>query len=329
MHDQNLPATTQGFSVSDMRDIASDMAKSGLFAMKTTEQVFALMMICQSEGLHPVQAMKRYHIIDGKPSMRADAMQAEFMRMGGTVEWIRSDKDACEAIFSHASSPRPFTIKLTLQEYMDSGVAMCWSRDQNKMVVKDNWRKSPAAMLRARAISSGIRAVLPGVVAGIYTPEEVQDFDSLPAAQAPAAQTAPTVSRGTAKVTRPDPGTVDGPSKAGGDVPSKIVESEFTHVAPTTAPQPVAQPEPAQTEAPVADPAQGTLEIPTTPTVPNDFNEQKRVFSRVGLLINSREPETSAALKADWKAATTGEHRAAVVAKALVEARRLGLDVKV
>jgi hypothetical protein len=31
-------------------------------------------------------------------------------------------------------------------------------------------------MLRARCISEGIRAVYPGCVVGVYTPEEVQDF---------------------------------------------------------------------------------------------------------------------------------------------------------
>jgi hypothetical protein len=35
-------------------------------------------------------------------------------------------------------------------------------------------------MLRARCISEGIRAVYPGCVVGVYTPEEVQDFQPAP-----------------------------------------------------------------------------------------------------------------------------------------------------
>ena len=35
-------------------------------------------------------------------------------------------------------------------------------------------------MLRARVISEGIRTVYPGVAVGIYTPEEVNDFDAAP-----------------------------------------------------------------------------------------------------------------------------------------------------
>jgi len=45
---------------------------------------------------------------------------------------------------------------------------------------KDNWRKFPRAMLRSRVVSEGIRTVFPGVVVGVYTPEEVADFDDRP-----------------------------------------------------------------------------------------------------------------------------------------------------
>ena len=41
---------------------------------------------------------------------------------------------------------------------------------------KENWRNYPRAMMRARCISEGIRTVYPACVAGLYSPEEVQDF---------------------------------------------------------------------------------------------------------------------------------------------------------
>tara|TARA_R100000995_G_scaffold83974_1_gene61313 strand:+ start:59 stop:712 length:654 start_codon:yes stop_codon:yes gene_type:complete len=40
-----------------------------------------------------------------------------------------------------------------------------------------NWRNYPRQMLTARVISEGVRTVFPGVIAGMYAPEEVQDFD--------------------------------------------------------------------------------------------------------------------------------------------------------
>jgi hypothetical protein len=51
-----------------------------------------------------------------------------------------------------------------------NGVAM------GKSGLKDNWRKFPRQMLTARCISEAIRLLMPQIVSGVYTPEEVQDF---------------------------------------------------------------------------------------------------------------------------------------------------------
>lgn len=121
--------------------------------------------------------------------MRSDAMQAEFQRHGGRLTWIKSDDKVCEAEFSHPLyQPKPLKIAVTLKELTDSEVAMTWQKKnvnerwvndyQKPKVLKDTYRKFPRQMLRARVISEGVRAVDPGVIVGIYTPEEVQDFDS-------------------------------------------------------------------------------------------------------------------------------------------------------
>ncbi|MCX7689084.1 MAG: hypothetical protein N2045_14060, partial [Fimbriimonadales bacterium] len=49
-----------------------------------------------------------------------------------------------------------------------------------------NWEKYPRAMLRARVVSEGVRTVFPGVIVGLYTPEEVRDFEPVPAIKADA-----------------------------------------------------------------------------------------------------------------------------------------------
>jgi hypothetical protein len=38
------------------------------------------------------------------------------------------------------------------------------------------WRKFPRQMLKARCISEAVRAIYPGVLSGLYAPEEVQEF---------------------------------------------------------------------------------------------------------------------------------------------------------
>lgn len=169
-------------TVQDVEIMATRAAKSGLFGM-TADQAFTLMQLCIAEGLHPIQAIKRYHIIEGKPSMRADAMQAEFQRHGGRVKWVETSGEACEAEFSHPTHhPDPYRVRVTFAEMDKAGIT------KGQSGLKKNWRCFPAAMLRARVISAGVRMIDPGVIVGIYTPEEVQDFDEPKTVQARVAE---------------------------------------------------------------------------------------------------------------------------------------------
>lgn len=150
--------------INEIKDMAQAVCKSGLFQLPTPEAAFTLMLLCQSEGIHPIQAVKRFHIIKGRPSMRADAMLAEFQRLGGRVKWIERTDTKVIAVFSHPQGEAEIT--WTIEMAKNAG-----------LTANDTWRKYPRQMLTARAISEGIRTVLPAVVTGIYTPEEVADFD--------------------------------------------------------------------------------------------------------------------------------------------------------
>jgi hypothetical protein len=155
-------------SVRDLEVMASKVAKSRLFSMDES-QAFTLMLLCQSRGIHPIEAVMRFDIIQGRPAMKADAMLAEFQRLGGTVEWVsdNDNPDYQEAVFSHPKlCPKPKRVKFSMKDATRAGVNG-----------KDNWKKYPASMLRARVVSNALRMVSPGIVSGIYTPEEVQDFD--------------------------------------------------------------------------------------------------------------------------------------------------------
>lgn len=155
-------------SIDDIGRMATAIAKSGLFGMKNVEEAAALMFIAQAEGLNPALAARDYHIIQGKPALKADAMMARFQAAGGKVEWHTLGDNEVSATFSHPSGG---SAKIT------------WDMEQAKragFAGKDNWKKFPRQMLRSRVISEGIRTVFPGVVVGTYTPEEVQDFDDRP-----------------------------------------------------------------------------------------------------------------------------------------------------
>lgn len=148
----------------DQERMANAIAKSGLFGLKSSDQVLALMAVAQAEGRHPGSVARDYHIIQGRPALRADAMLARFQQAGGTVHWLKYADDEVKAEFSHPQGGS-LTLSWTLKQAREIGLAG-----------KDNWKNYPRAMLRARVISEGIRTVYPGVLTGEYTPEEVMDF---------------------------------------------------------------------------------------------------------------------------------------------------------
>ena len=156
--------------VNDIEKMALAVAKSNLFGIKTAEQGVALMLIAQAEGLHPAIAARDYHIIQGRPALKTDAMLARFQQAGGKVQWKTYSDAEVTGTFSHPAGGE-LTVSWTLAQAKAIGLAG-----------KDNWKSYPRAMLRARCVSEGIRAVYPGCVVGIYTPEEVEDFkDDAPA----------------------------------------------------------------------------------------------------------------------------------------------------
>ena len=158
-------------ALQDIERAGNYIAKSGLFGVKTPEQAIALMLVAQAEGRNPFEAARDYHIIQGRPALKADSILARFQQAGGSVRWIELSDTKAVAEFSHPQGGK---------------VIIDWDLDRAKragLLGKENWRNYPRQMLRARVISEGVRTVFPGVCVGTYTVEEVQDMAaSVPAA---------------------------------------------------------------------------------------------------------------------------------------------------
>lgn len=155
----------QNHSIAEVAQMAKAVASSNLFGVKTPDQALALMLLAQAEGLHPMVAARDYHIIEGRPSMKADAMLARFQLAGGKVKWLALTDTKVTGEFTHEAGGTA-TIEWDMERAKQAGLGG-----------KGNWNKYPRQMLRARVISEGIRTVYPACVVGVYTPEEVQDFE--------------------------------------------------------------------------------------------------------------------------------------------------------
>ena len=144
---------------------------SGMFGCVKPEQGMVLAMQCLAEGKAPLELAKTYHIIEGKLTMRADAMLGRYLTTGGKVKLlVRSDTEV-RAIWSKDGND--VEIASTLEEFKNNGIAL-----SAKGGLKDNWRKFPKQMLTARNVSEAVRLLAPQIISGIYTPEEVSDFSS-------------------------------------------------------------------------------------------------------------------------------------------------------
>ena len=144
---------------------------SGMFGCVKPEQGMVLAMQCLAEGKAPLELAKTYHIIEGKLTMRADAMLGRYLTTGGKVKWlVRSDTEV-RAVWSKDGND--VELSSTLEEFKNNGIAL-----SAKGGLKDNWRKFPKQMLTARNVSEAVRLLAPQIISGIYTPEEVSDFSS-------------------------------------------------------------------------------------------------------------------------------------------------------
>jgi hypothetical protein len=205
---QPLPKALQLSTWEDLDRMAQTVAKSGMFGINNPAQAICMFAIAQSEGIDPLSVLRKYHVIEGKPSMRADAMLAEFKKAGGGVIYhVRTDKVVAATYFedkkritaeAESRSIERMNILLSLEfddldpkerkelylqltrlnkegeqtiiRTMDDATKKGITQGKNGM--KHNWATYPKAMLAARCDTEGIRIIMPGLIAGIMETTE-------------------------------------------------------------------------------------------------------------------------------------------------------------
>lgn len=158
-------------SFQEMESMASYIVRSKLFCAKDESQAMSLMMLAQAEGCHPMTAIQDFDVVQGRPARKTHSILARFQAAGGSVAWEEITGLRAVGVFSHKQGGS-LRVEWTFEQAKKAG-----------LTGKDNWKNYPQAMLRARCIAEGVRAVYPGAIGGMLTVEEAQDI-------APAYQTA-------------------------------------------------------------------------------------------------------------------------------------------
>jgi hypothetical protein len=141
--------------------IAEALVKSGVLpkGINNPFQAFAIIQKGREIGVGPMRALTGIALIEGKTTVSPELKLEQFKGRGGHVKWIKSDNLVAHL---HLKAPNgdEHEETVTIEDMKMAGVAS-----------KDNWRKYPKSMLRARAVGFGLRAL--GEGDGSYTPDEL------------------------------------------------------------------------------------------------------------------------------------------------------------
>lgn len=127
------------------------------------DDIMVILLAGREVGVAPIMAMNRIHVVQGRATMSAELMLALVLRAGHSLDIIETNGEHCKVRAARRRSDTATMFDFTME---DARAA--------KLADKGTWKQYPAAMLRARAISTACRAVFPDVLMGIsYVPEEV------------------------------------------------------------------------------------------------------------------------------------------------------------
>jgi len=119
-------------------------------------------------GLGPMQALAKISVIEGKPTLSAEAQRALVLAAGHEL-WIEEATTTKVTVAGRRSgSDRVSSVTWTLDDAKRAGIAG-----------RQNWRTYPRQMLTARATAELARTIFADVVGGLAATEELEDVDPL------------------------------------------------------------------------------------------------------------------------------------------------------
>ncbi len=135
-------------------------------SLKTPEQVLVIMQCGQELGLQPMESIRGLNLIEGKIAMSGELMLALFLKntKGAKIKWLTPKEKThleCELELSR-DGQEPMRIRFDMEDAKRAGLAG-----------RAGWQKYPAAYLRARVASAGIRAYAPDAFFKCYLDEEL------------------------------------------------------------------------------------------------------------------------------------------------------------
>jgi hypothetical protein len=129
--------------------------------------VLMAIMAGREMGLAPIQSLRAFDVVKGRPTLKAEAM----------VALVRARRDVC-AFFQCVHSDATKATWTTQRVGDPSPTSITWTMEQSRvagLTSSDMYKKYPDIMLRWRAASMLVKLAFSDVVLGLYTAEELTD----------------------------------------------------------------------------------------------------------------------------------------------------------
>jgi hypothetical protein len=149
--------------------LAKRLSNSNLLPValrKKPEDVLVTLLTGRELGLSPMMAIRAIHVIEGRPVLSADMMIALCQRSPVCETFRCVESTDMKATYeTKRKGQQPARLTFTIEQARAAGLTN-----------KDNWKRYPAAMLRARCKSQLARDVYPDLLAGCYDQDETEEL---------------------------------------------------------------------------------------------------------------------------------------------------------
>ena len=152
-------------TISEAQQLAKWALDSRLFgSYGSAPAILMIIMAGRELGMPTMHALRAFDVIDGKPTLKADAIRALILRSGKAEYFRVIERTDTVATFATKRKGDPeVVLSYSIEEARVAGLIKPGS----------GWVRNPADMLIARASAKLARLVYPDVVHGVYTPEEL------------------------------------------------------------------------------------------------------------------------------------------------------------
>ena len=185
------------------------------------DSILAAIMYGHEIGMGPMRSLAMIAMIDGKPSVAAEADRALILSRGHELWVDEATTTRVTMVGRRRGSSQTQSVTWTMDDAKRAGLAG-----------KDNWRRYPRQMLTARATTDLARLMFADVIAGLGTHEEIEgeivQLDEPPEPPKPTSTRSRTRKRGDGEApptgsqvstsAPPAPGAADQPPKLPGEL---------------------------------------------------------------------------------------------------------------